>query len=86
MTTREDGLRRRTVKTAAAGAPDSRGDDETRESGVEESSGSWRAKWELRSGTYWLTRIVFTRSLGFVYCKHHSALLGSIWRGQRVCA
>lgn len=23
----------------------------------------------MRPGTYWLTRIVFTRSIGFVYCK-----------------
>lgn len=23
----------------------------------------------LRPGTYWLTRIVFVRSLGFVYCE-----------------
>lgn len=24
---------------------------------------------QMQSGTYWLTRIVFTRSLGLVYCK-----------------
>ena len=24
---------------------------------------------KMQSGTYWLTRIVFTRSLGLVYCK-----------------
>ena len=25
---------------------------------------------KLESGTYWLTRIVFLRSLAFVYCKY----------------
>ena len=25
---------------------------------------------KVESGTYWLTRIVFLRSLAFVYCKH----------------
>lgn len=26
-------------------------------------------KQEMKSGSYWLTRVVFVRSLGFVYCK-----------------
>ncbi len=27
---------------------------------------------EMDAGSYWLTRIVFTRSIGFVYCEHLS--------------
>lgn len=25
---------------------------------------------EMEGGSYWLTRIVFTRAIGFVYCKY----------------
>ena len=27
---------------------------------------------QMQAGTYWLTRIVFTRSIGFIYCKLYS--------------
>lgn len=32
---------------------------------------------QLQPGTYWLTRIVFTRSLGFIYCE----LSAGAWSG-----
>ena len=59
-----EGLRRRKggineEKEAKKGKEDGRNDLKSPSSGV----------CTVEAGTYWLTRIVFLRSIGFIYCK-----------------
>ena len=41
------------------------------ESSERESSTNADSKSDISKGSFWLTRIVFTRSLGFIYCEDH---------------
>ena len=46
---------------------------------VEDKATKKSSSGSLSSGSYWLTRIIFIRSLGFIYCKakRHSLYLDS---------
>ena len=70
MATNNDGIFHRRVKNPEnkpsnvaenEGMPTSKSSSDKKETGYREN--------KLHSGTYWLTRIVFLRSLAFVYCK-----------------
>ena len=63
-----EGLRRRkggvnAVKDAKKGEEITRDEKNVEEVAATSSTGT------VEPGTYWLTRIVFLRSLGFIYCK-----------------
>jgi hypothetical protein len=65
-----EGLRKRTVKSESlydkATVKTSEDDSSLRQT----KSPSVTQSSKIESGTYWLTRILLLRYLGFIYCKH----------------
>ena len=61
-----EGLRKR--KCGVNGTKDAKKGIENRKSD-EKNCETRRVGISVEAGTYWLTRIVFLRSLGFIYCK-----------------
>ena len=61
---KKDGLRRRKHES------DTPVDNASPEANTEETKTMAKNDIELESGTYWLTRIVLIRYIGFIYCEH----------------
>lgn len=40
------------------------------EQSEKDDTGEAERRLSSQAGSYWLTRIVFTRAIGFIYCKH----------------
>jgi hypothetical protein len=58
------GLRKRRGSNAKISSPEKNSKESQQEPDKEKGK-------PLKTNTYWLTRIVLLRYIGFIYCKHH---------------